>query len=244
MFKNIISKTEKIINQQWVPSMYKGTGGMGITFEKLLNIETNTFEIPDYDNIEIKTKLYDRGGYISLFNATPDSYLFEIRRIRDTYGYPYSKDKELKVFNISVYSNKKVYIGNNLWVKLKIDKIKKRIFLLIINKYNNILDSDCSWSFELLKEKIYRKLKYLLLVYGTKKERNNITFYKYLKYHCYKLKNFENFLSCLETGDIRISFKIGVIRFGDKRGNIKDHGTSFDIEKSKLYKIYDEIVVK
>lgn len=243
MFEKIITETERIIENGWIPSMYNGTGGLGVTFERLLNIETNTFEIPDYNNIEIKTKLYNKIGYISLFNATPDSYLSEIKRIRDTYGYPDSKNKEFKVFNISCYSNKNIYIGRGLYVRLKVDRIKKKVFLLITNKNNDIFDSDCNWSFELLEEKIYRKLKYLFLVYGEKKERKNLIFYKYLSYHCYNLKSFEEFLTCLENGDIRISFKIGVVRNGDKKGNIKDHGTSFDIEVAKLNKLYDEIFI-
>lgn len=240
MFDDLISKTEKIIKRGWVKSLYNGTGGIGITLEKLLNITTNTFEIPDYEQIEIKTKLNNNKGYISLFNATPDSYLFEIKRILKTYGYPDSKNQQYKVFNLSFYSNKKIYIGNNLYGTLKIDRKEKKIILLIIDSSYQLVDSDCSWSFELLKEKINRKLQYLFLVYADKTVINNEIYYKYLKYSCYLFKSFEKFLENFENGNLRITFKIGVIKNGPKKGQIKNHGTSFDINQSKLEGVFKQ----
>lgn len=110
-----------------------------------------------------------------------------------------------------------------------------------MDRYYNIVDADCSWSFELLEEKINRKLKNLFLVFGERKIIDNVTYYKYLKYECYTFKDFDAFLDSLENGDIRISFKIGVIRTGSKQGKICDHGTSFDIDVSKIEKIYNKI---
>lgn len=240
MFRTICKKTEKIINLSWVESSCSGSGGIGITFEKLLDIETNTLAIPDYGEIEIKTKLINKKTYISLFNATPDSYLFEIKRIRDNYGYPDSKNPSYKVFNISVYADKKIYIGKNLFAKLKIDMIGEKITLLIFDIYGNLVDSDCSWSFEMIREKVLRKLQYLFLVYGESMVENNTTYYRYLKYYCYKLKSFDSFIEALRIGNMRITFKIGVYREGGKRGQINDHGTSFDIKEDKIHSIYED----
>lgn len=238
-FKKIIHETNEIIKKGWIPALSNGTGGMGITFEKMLNIKTNTLELPDYDGIEIKTKSINKNGYISLFNATPDSNLFEIKRIQEKYGYPDSKNKKYKVFNMSFYSNQKIYIGKNLLATINVDRKKQKIFLAIIDRNLNLVDSKCSWTFELLKGKVHRKLQKLFLVYGQKKIINNSTYYKYLKYYCYKFHNFNSFLQCIEDGDIRITFKISVIRSGERKGEIKDHGTSFDIKESKIENIYD-----
>lgn len=240
-FAKIINETEKIISRGWIKSECKGTGGMGITFEKLLNIETNQFEIPDYGSIEIKTKTNNKKGYICLFSATPDSYLFEIKRIHETYGYPDSKNKNFKVFNISFYANKKTYIGKNLYGLIKIDKDKRKIILLIIDIYGNLIDSDCSWTFDLIEEKINRKLKNLFLVYGQKKHIKDNIYYKYLTYHCYQFVDFDSFIKGIDQGKIRITFKIGVFRNGKRTGQRCDHGTSFDIDISCLDSIYNKI---
>ena len=241
LFQKIIDKTNKIINEDWIKSQYNGTGGIGITFEKKLNIETNTFEIPDFENIEIKTKLINSKSYISLFNATPDSYLFEIKRIHQTYGYPDKKEKQYNVFNMSFYTNTKIYIGKNLYGKIKVDRKNHQVILIIIDRYGNLVDSDCRWSFELLPQKLNRKLKYLFLVHGNKKIINNETYYKYLDYDCFILKDFNHFIKCIEEGYIRITFKISLTRTGPKKGQIRDHGTSFDIKETDIEQLYYEI---
>lgn len=237
-FKEIAVETEKIIKEGWIKSRCAGTGGMGITFEKLLNIETNTLEIPDYDGIEIKTKSIHKNGYITLFSATPDSYLFEIKRIKDAYGYPDSILPAYKIFNMSIYANEKVYIGKNLFTKIKVDRVNNKLVMIVFDRFGNLIDDKTSWSFDLLEEKISRKLSKLLLVFGDKKIKNGVMYYRYLCYKCYNFTCFENFLDAIEDGKIRVTFKIGVVRSGDKLGNIHDHGTSFDICENKLDSIY------
>lgn len=199
LFKKIIDKNNKIIDEEWIKSQYNGTGGIGITFEKKLNIETNTLEIPDFEGVEIKTKLINSKSYISLFNATPDSYLFEIKRIHQSYGYPDKKERQYNVFNMSFYTNTKIYIGNNLYGIINVDRKKQQIILMISDRNGNLVDSDCRWSFELLAQKLSRKLKYLFLVHGDKKMKNNETYYKYLDYGCFVLKDFNHFIRCIEN---------------------------------------------
>ena len=80
-FFELNKKFNKIKNNGWILSQGNGNGAGGITFEKLLNIQTNNFEIPDFKDIELKVKYSNKEKYISLFNATPDSFLYEIKRI-------------------------------------------------------------------------------------------------------------------------------------------------------------------
>ena len=49
-FFELNKKFNKIKNNGWILS--QGNGAGGITFEKLLNIQTNNFEIPDFKDIE------------------------------------------------------------------------------------------------------------------------------------------------------------------------------------------------
>lgn len=77
---NINDLKEKFLeikNQKWIKSVNNSTSGIGLTFEKLLGKERESFEIPDYNGIEIKTHSSTSDSYITLFNATPDGdYLF------------------------------------------------------------------------------------------------------------------------------------------------------------------------
>lgn len=233
-------KCDNIISIGWIRCIKKGGGAAGLLFEELLEIPTNNFEIADYNGIEIKTKISKRENYISLFCATPDSYLFEIKRIYETYAY-YDKDNKFKAFNITVYANRKVYIGNNKFCKLKINYNDRKIILLVIDNMGNIIDNKTAWSFDMIQEKLERKFKYLLIVNGDRKFEIGETFYKFTKYKFYSLKKFENFLNALEKGYIRISFTIGTFKSGKKIGQIHDHGTCFNIHKDCIDYIFNEM---
>lgn len=206
----------------------------------MIEIPTNNFEIADYNGIEIKTKISKKENYISLFCATPDSYLFEIKRIYETYAY-YDKDNKFKAFNITVYANRKVYIENDKFCKLKIDYKDRKITLLVIDNIGNIIDNKTAWSFDMIQEKLERKFKYLLIVNGDRKFEHGQIFYRFTKYKFYSLKKFENFLDALEKGYIRIFFTIGTFKSGKKVGQIHDHGTCFNIHKNHINSIFNGI---
>ena len=107
-FFELNKKFNKIKNNGWILSQGNGNGAGGITFEKLLNIQTNNFEIPDFKDIELKVKYSNKEKYISLFNATPDSFLYEIKRINDEYGYSDKDFPNYNIFQTSVYSKLKI----------------------------------------------------------------------------------------------------------------------------------------
>ena len=66
-------------------------------------------------------------------------------------------------------------------------------------------------------------------------------FYRYLSISFYRLRSFETFLKLLETGIISVSFKLGYFKSGEHYGEIYDHGTSFDISKEDLEKLFEPI---
>lgn len=235
------NKFIKIRSLGWIEGLQKGTGSLGNKFESLINNPNNNFEIPDYQGIEIKTKNTNKSEYITMFCATPDDYLFQIKRLHQLYAYPDKQNRNSKVFNISVTVNNKIRIGYNRYCQLLVNNTSKKIILNIFNEENKLIDEETSWSFAMLEEKLNRKMGILALVdssYMVKKEK---VFYKYNSISFYKLKSFNNFIKAIELGYIRITFKIGVFRNGLRTGQIHDHGTSFDINKKRLNSIYSNI---
>ena len=241
-FENLMQDVEKIKQKGWIVSTCKGCGAVGRTFETELGLSENELEIPDYRGvIEIKTKSI-RGDnlykYINLFSAVPDNYLFEIKRILHTYGYPNKKDASLRSFNFS-FSTIRTVFTRNYFFKLKIDRNKEKIILDVYDKFTGVLvEDDISWSFKIIKEKLYRKLKYLLYVKAKRKFEHNDLFFHYVDIKFYILRDFECFLKAIENGYIRVTFKINMYTKGPKYGNINDHGTSFDINEDFLEKVF------
>lgn len=245
MIKDILelkNKFEEIKSMGWIMSKRKGSTGIGYTFESLLNMQENSLEIPDYNSVEIKTQRTKSNSYINLFNATPDSnYLYEIERLRNNYGYPDKILKNCKVINCDVFANRLKNLGSKYKTKLQIDWNNKKIKLVILDNCLQVVDNGISWSFGLLKEKLFRKLNYLAFIEADNIFVNGVEHFKYTKLNIYKLKSFERFIELIEDGTIKITFKICVVRYGEKKGKTDNHGTGFSILRENLTKLYDDI---
>jgi len=239
--KSILDLNEnfkKIKGQGWIKSKSNGRGAAGITLELLLGKERENFEIPDYEGIELKTST-QKGYKISLFNAVPDNSFFEIKRLFKKYSY-FNKHNQ-KNFRIRTCTNKLYKIPTGINFKLNVDYKNKLIKLLIFDMNKSKIEEKVSWSFELLEEKLNRKLKYMALIDVQRKQVNNETYFKYKNINFYKLKNFETFIKLIEEGIIIIKFNINEKE--NKEGNILiyDHGTSFEIKLSDKIKLFEPI---
>lgn len=239
IIEELNNKMENIKNLGWIESKFKGTGAIGLTFEKLIGKEIENFEIPDYKGIEIKTKLISSNPYIRLFCASPDSYLFEIQRIHKEYGI-FNKDNK-KVFYLCIKINEIVSIKNQYYFKLIVDRNKKKIILNILDNFSGNIDRNVSWSFDLLTEKIQRKLTYLAVIEARRKIIKDKIYFKYVKLNLYKLKDPNTLIELINSGIIKISFNITekYNKYGEKK--IYDHGTNFIINKNDLTKLFNRI---
>lgn len=243
---NINDLKEKFLeikNPKWIKSVNNSTSGIGLTFEKLLGKERESFEMPDYNGIEIKTHSSTSDSYITLFNATPDGdYLFEIPRLKDNYGYPDKIKRDSLVFMGNVNGRTAEFIGIKYKFKIKVGKKEEKIRLEIYDRNDNLIENEISWTFSTLREKINRKLQLLALVTADKKIQNDKHYYRYTQIDFFQLKDFETFLDLIEKGKIIVTFSIGVFRTGEKRGQIHNHGTAFRISEKNLELLYTKLL--
>lgn len=233
-----IKKT--VINDCWIESRAKGNGAVGLTLESLLGKKQDNYELPDYYGIELKTKCSKRENYVSLFRAIPDNCSFQIEYLPRQYGYPDHQLPQFKIFYLSIYGSRKVFCNNHFF-ELDINQLEKKIILKVFNRYHRLIDKEISWSFEILKEKLERKLKYLAFIHAERKFERNKAFFKYTNATFYELISFERFLELIEDGIVRITFQLGVYKNGDKYGQIYDHGTVFNIHEKNIEKLFKRI---
>lgn len=235
------NKFQKIKNLGWIKGEKNNYGSAGITFEKLINNNWTNFEIPDYNDIEIKTTSSTKEKYITLFNAVPDSFLFEIKRIVAKYGYPDKQFPQFNIFNMDVYSNKYKKGNSNYYFKLSVNYEEKYVILNVYNSKFKLIDCDTKWSFDTLKEKLFRKLRFLAIINADKKYIDNEIFFKYKIINFYMLKSFETFIDLINKGKIKIVFRIGIYKNEEKFGKIYDHGSAFCIKKENIEKLFQKV---
>ena len=241
-FINLKRKFENIKGIGWIKSMRKGTTGIGYTFETILGKEEDSFPIPDYGSIEIKTRHRNSKFPIGLFNATPDGdYLFPMQRIYDRFAFPQHGNLKTRVFYASMNALEYTRAGMNYQFKLVVNRENENIKVIAFSKSTGTIDPNISWSFGFLKDKLERKLKYLALIKADSKYIFYSQYFKYYDIKLYVLKDFETFLSLIENGTISVTFSLGCYKKGIKTGKMCNHGSSFVISEDDLEKLFIQI---
>ncbi len=142
-FYTLKEKFYKIKDKGWIKSINKGLGSIGNTFEYELGLRRNDFEIPDFYDVEIKVKQIGSQPFISLFSATFDGkYLFEIKRLVNSHGWPSKTFPDVNVFYSSVSASNFSSIGKYKKMKLFVNYELRRIELNIYNLRGQIIDKN------------------------------------------------------------------------------------------------------
>lgn len=234
---------ERIKKMGYVKSTRGGTTGIGKTFEDLLGKKEDTSSDPDFHGIEIKTKRSYSKAYTTLFNCSPKGEAVVTKRLKNTYGRPDSVLPSFKVLNVSVQANCSTLVSNRYLFKLEVNKEEQRIYLAIYDKNFLLIEKKVFWDFHTLQARLTKKLNYLAFIKAWTTERGNVTYYKYYDISFYQLKDFENFLRLLEKGTIRVTFKLSIFRSGEKVGQLRDHGTGFEIQELDFEQLFNKIPI-
>lgn len=237
--KELKEKFNKIKNMGYVKSIRNGSTGVGATFEYLIGKEEESFEIPDYCGIEIKTRRAYSKSSITLFNAVPTGgTYYEVKRLRDNFGWS-RNNNDIKSLYAMVSATIKEKVGLYHYFKLDIDEFEERIYLEIYDKNLELIDKETYWDFDILREKLLRKLQVLALVKAWTNKIDNIEHFKYYKINIYVLKSFEHFIESLKNGKIKINLRITTHTDDKRYGNVDSHGVGFEIHEEDLLDIYD-----
>lgn len=230
----------RIKNMGLVKSLREGTTGMGYTFETLINKKEDQNYLPDYNGVEIKTKMGYSKSSIVLFSLVPrmngDSCVKYLVR---KYGYSNKKDRNFKILRCDVFANSKVLIFNKYYFKLVIDYTDNQLKLLSYDNDFNILDNKIYWSLDELKNRLLTKLKYLAIIKGYPYKRDDGIYYRYTNFDAYELRGFDNFLELIDDGLIFITFNIE--ENIEKAGILKCQNVQFRINIQDVDKLYRKI---
>ena len=231
----------KIQCQNWILSKGMGSGAAGRTLEELLCVKENQDVLPDFNGIEIKSKIKNGKFPLALFSCALDNKPLENKRLLFTYGYPDNLNHDFKRFNVTIDAIHRKYFRNFTSFKLYVDYNSQKIRLIVYNRRDEIIDNTMSWSFKELKSRLEHKLSYMALVTFKKSSVNGNVYFKYEEIVIYKLRDFSTFLKMIEKGKIVVTFKLYQYHEQEKYGQMHDKGTSFDIKKEYIHELFEEI---
>lgn len=239
----LLYKFKKISLKGWIEGMNQNAlNNVGITFEKLLGKKPDSMFFPDIEDIEIKcSQRYSRYP-LSLFSLAFDGpYLYETNRILQKYGIPDHKYRNNKKIYAELYLNKKTLVNYKYQFELKINKKEEKLYLYVYDEYNNLLNKEAYIEFETIKNRLILKLSKLAMVYASKKEINNIKYFRYYEITIYELKSFDTFIELLEKEIIFISYICRTSRSGPEEGRQRNKNLVFQIKKENLLLLFNQI---
>jgi hypothetical protein len=232
------NKLDKIKQMDKIKCNYQHTSKVGYTIEDLLGLERNNFKKPDFMGIEIKTRSTHSKPFITLFNLTPTSKENVIKYIQGRYGYPDKKNPIYKNFNVSVFGNK---FHSTIWNKFKLIVAENYLKLKILDRSHLEIDDSVYWSRLSLNQSIQDKLNYLCIIKTVNTKEGDNYYFRISSFKIYRLKDLDCFYRLIREGYIRVTFKIGTFKKGERTGQTHDRGTGFDINSFHIDKLFTEV---
>ena len=240
--KILIQKFRLLKDKGIVESVINYKHGSGITLEKFLGANAGDFPIPDFRDIELKAVREYPYANITLFNSGPDgSYVCSTQWLAEEFGYPDKDYRDINVLQSSVRGTEFNKVGLFYFFSLRIDRKRERIILNIYGQDKKLISEDIYWDFDTLEEKLKRKVSKLAIVDVRTYYSGGKYYFLYDRIRLYHLKSFDIFVDMIEKGIVYITFGVGIVKSGKYKGKLRDHGTSFMIQKNNLDKLFKRI---
>lgn len=230
----------KVRDLGFVPSSRPNNTGVGKTFEDFIGIVENNRREPDLHGFEVKAQRSYCGSYVTLFTKSPTSPIKANQYIRDKYGYPDRNHPDIRIIHTSIFHNR---ICDNsrsgFKFKLQVDMDQKRLYVLVYNSKENIIDHSIYYSFDSILYAL-RKIQNLAYVSAkTEKRENSQEYFHFTKAIIFsEMKGFDYFIEKIIEGKIMYDVRIGSYKSGLKRGDVHDHGSGFRVKKEFIRDLY------
>ena len=219
----------------WYLTHRKGDTGIGKTFEDLLGKEEDNFQLPDFENIELKAHL-DNNSLITLFTKSPNLPRGINTIIRNKYGYD-EDNSGIKVLHSTVPSGKKTFNSKSQhYFTIRNNKENESVDLIVFDKNGKEIksDVDAKWSYDVINKSLKSKIPdRLAIILTDKKIIDKQVYYNYKSILITKV-TLAALLKALDAGHVYVDLRLGAYKSGNKIGKTHDHGTGFRISLDNL----------
>lgn len=242
--EKLIEQFQIISKKEWIPSISKSFGSIGLTFEKELGKKPDSMYFPDYYGIEIKCTSILSKYPLYLFTVAFDGPTFpEINRIIEKYGYSDKDYPEYKVLATKLNCIEKHTVNKKYKFRLEVDRNEEKIFLNVYNLQNELIEKKSFVYFYSIRNHLLLKLNHLALIYAKTKKEKGIKYFQYYKMIIYELSSFEKFISLLEKDIIDVSLVARISKSGSDIKRYRNKNLVFELNKHRIEKLFKKIYV-
>lgn len=228
----LLLKIKDIHDKGFIPSIKKGSTGVGMTLEYYLNISPNSDPIPDYKGIELKAKreYSKKSTKNEILSRVPDwknSRGMNSEKLINEYGYISTDKNNIRRLNLNctIEANRPNVQGLFLEVDFEND-----ILLVKYKSKENIEKYVLQWDLEDLREKIIKKHPETFWVTAESKKDKGIEYFKYKSIEHTKNPNIAALPYLIDAQHIIVDLVMH--KYPNK--SVRDHGYLFKIKpKSK-----------
>jgi hypothetical protein len=230
----------RIKQMGWVQSHRSHNTGIGKTFEDIIGVKENNFQLVDYMGaLELKSQRDFTGSMVTLFTKSPDHPPNANSIIRDTYGTTSDNDPKMKIIHTTVSGSQFNTYKSKIGLKLDVVDKENRIYLLIKNlSTGEIIDYSIYYLFNSIRPLVESKCRNIAYIEAETKTENGYEFFKYNSAVLLTNCSFSKFIEAVKQGIILYDIRIGVYKSGTSLGRTHDHGSGFRIKKANIEKVF------
>ena len=224
--EEVVTKLKDIEAKGFVPSLRKGSTGIGYTFETLFGVEENNIPIPDIGGrVEIKTIRRDSQSLITLFTFNRGVWHIDQRELIKAYGY--LDDKGRQALKNTVFYGRTISQG----LSIRVDASKNVVDLIDV-KSGKVL---ATWDVYVIVGKFMSKLSRLLMVIADRNTEGQREYFHYNEAYLLTDPSPRNFLKAFKESLIGIDLRMHL----KESGSVRNRGTAFRIRERDLIELYD-----
>ena len=129
-------------------------------------------------------------------------------------------------------------ILNGYKLQFKVDRKQEKLFLLVYDGYDNLIDDESFIYFSSIKNHLELKLSKLAYVQASKRIINDKVYFRYYKISFYDLIGFDTFINLLESGIVNAEIICRIVKSGTSVGKYKNKNIIFNIEKENMAQLF------
>ena len=212
----------------YVPTVRKGSTGIGYTFEQKMGLAETNIPVPDLGGrVEIKTMRRDSTSLVTLFCFNRGVWHIPQRNLIERYGYIDNSGR--KAFKNTIYAGRKISQG----LSLLVDNLNNKVSLIDDN--GNLL---ATWDVFIMVAKLMSKLGRVLFVIADRRfNANNEEEFLYNEAYILSDPIPRNFINAFLSGKVGIDLRMHL----KENGSVRNRGTAFRIKEIDLWDLYSNV---